>query len=275
MHQARGIYEAKVLNDPELPVQIINQLYEKESSFWPHWHEHLEVYFVAQGTGRVQINQTFYELSPGDVAVFNSCETHCDWCVTPPYSFVVVIFDLKDISRELAQMNILFRPIIRQDKTIAALFKRIQKEFLDAQPGGKQVCKALVTDLVVYLMRNYKAHTLIDRESLQRKKDLVRLNAALQHIDQNHPQPLTNDALAKIANMSESRFIHLFRQCVGLPPMQYLRDIRLRKAHSLLTTGNMSATDVCFAVGFRDYNNFGRLFLKRFGVTPSEVHRKT
>lgn len=294
MQQSPVFFEKKTLNDPEFPVQIINcshseknwrMVFSREYAVndythlegggcFIHWHEHLEMHYALEGTGCVQINQTFHDLAPGDLAIVNPCEIHGDRCNTPPYSYVAIIFEMKDVSKELAEMNVLFRPVIRQDKTIASLFERLHEESLSPLPGSKQVCKALVLDLIVYLIRHYTAQTLNDRESRQRKKDMMRLSAALQHIDRNYHLPLTNADLAEATHMSESRFNHLFRQIVGVPPMKYLIDVRLRKAMNMLTTSHTSVTDVCYSTGFRDYNNFGRLFLKRFGVTPTQVCQK-
>ena len=76
-----------------------------------------------------------------------------------------------------------------------------------------------------------------------------------------------------MACLSEDRFGHLFRECIGQPPMQYINEIRLRKAMNLLKTNEYSVTEVAAAVGFRDYNHFGRQFHKLFGCTPSEARR--
>ena len=80
--------------------------------------------------------------------------------------------------------------------------------------------------------------------------------------------------MAEMACLSEDRFGHLFREGVGQPPLQYINAMRLRKAMNLLKTNAYTVTEVADAVGFRDYNHFGRLFRKRYGCTPNEVRRQ-
>ena len=67
------------------------------------------------------------------------------------------------------------------------------------------------------------------------------------------------------------RFGHLFREVVGQPPLKYINQIRLRKAMNLLKTGAYTVTEVADAVGFQDYNHFGRLFRKTYGTTPNRI----
>ena len=54
-------------------------------------------------------------------------------------------------------------------------------------------------------------------------------------------------------------------------PLKYINQIRLRKAMNLLKTGAHTVTEVADAVGFQDYNHFGRLFRKAFGATPNRI----
>jgi AraC-like DNA-binding protein len=84
-------------------------------------------------------------------------------------------------------------------------------------------------------------------------------------------EQVSNAQLANMICLSEDRFGHLFREGVGKPPLQYINDMRLKSALNLLKTGPQTVTEVADAVGFRDYNHFGRLFRKRYGCTPYEV----
>ena len=58
-----------------------------------------------------------------------------------------------------------------------------------------------------------------------------------------------------------------------MSPLQYRNRIRLKKARYLLSTGEYTATQVADAVGFTDYNHFGRLFRRYYGYTPMQVKK--
>ena len=71
------------------------------------------------------------------------------------------------------------------------------------------------------------------------------------------------------------RSCHIFKESAGVAPQQYINEIRLNKAMKLLKQDTLTATEVAEAVGFLDYNNFGRMFRKYFGCTPLEARKQT
>jgi AraC family transcriptional regulator of arabinose operon len=77
-------------------------------------------------------------------------------------------------------------------------------------------------------------------------------------------------ALAKLVNLSPSRFRHLFRQETGRSARQYLRELRFRKAEAMLATTFLSIKEIAEGVGLGPLNHFMRNFKKRHGVTPGE-----
>ena len=268
------LYEKKTLRDEELPVQIKEDLRESPGLvFRRHWHEHLELHYILEGSGRIFLNQDCCRGEPGVLIIANSNELHSIVCDQGPYRSRVIIFDIEDLSRELARNNFIFQSHIEDDGIIGDLMGRISREWEGKLPGYKQVCRALVLELLVHLCRNYVAQALPERDSLKRKKDLERLNSVLCHIEDHYSEPISNASLARIACLSEDRFGHLFREGVGKAPLQYINELRLKKALGLLKTNEYTVTEVAEAVGFRDYNHFGRLFRRTYGCTPLDVKR--
>ena len=64
------------------------------------------------------------------------------------------------------------------------------------------------------------------------------------------------------------QLVELYENRISL---QYINDMRLKSAQNLLKTNEYTVTEVAEAVGFLDYNHFGRLFRKHYGYTPYEV----
>ncbi|MEM6928414.1 MAG: AraC family transcriptional regulator [Myxococcota bacterium] len=79
-------------------------------------------------------------------------------------------------------------------------------------------------------------------------------------------------ALATEAGLSESRFLHVFRDSTGTPLRRYLLWLRLQRAAGLILT-ERSLTDAAFAAGFADAAHMSRTFRRLFGVAPSELLR--
>jgi len=78
----------------------------------------------------------------------------------------------------------------------------------------------------------------------------------------------------KAAKMSRSGFIRLFHTVTGLPPRQYILNLRLNFACSQLVSGKKPVYDIAFDAGFRDSNYFVRLFHKRMGCTPGQYRAR-
>lgn len=95
-----------------------------------------------------------------------------------------------------------------------------------------------------------------------------RVRAACQLLQQEYADDHSLTSLAGRFGMSPFHFARVFRELAGVPPHRYLIGVRLSEAARRLHDG-ASVTDSCFASGFSHLSHFGRLFQRRFGVTPS------
>lgn len=84
---------------------------------------------------------------------------------------------------------------------------------------------------------------------------------------------LTNARLAAACNMSEVYFRKLFTKHFGIPPKQYLIEMRLQRAKQMLAEGAWSVSAISEKCGFSNPYHFCRLFKQKTGTTPSEYRR--
>ena len=225
---------------------------------------------ILQGTADLYCSQTCYQVRPGDILIANANELHSGFCKSA-YDSYVLIFDIRRLSAELAVQNPFYQPLIRDDPQLQALIQRIITEEQLQQPGYKALCKALVTELAVSLSRRYLDSQRSGHNFQKRKQELDRLAPVTDYLAAHYAENVAVSQLAEMLFLSEGRFCHLFREIMGCAPVQYVHDLRLQKAWSLLNTGRYNVTQVAQMVGFQDYNNFGRHFKKRYGVTPHAV----
>jgi transcriptional regulator GlxA family with amidase domain len=99
--------------------------------------------------------------------------------------------------------------------------------------------------------------------------DLRRLRRARDRMDREYAQPLDVPALARTALMSTAHFSRQFRAAYGETPYAYLMTRRIERAKALLRRGDLSVTDVCFAVGCASLGSFSARFTELVGETPS------
>jgi transcriptional regulator GlxA family with amidase domain len=99
--------------------------------------------------------------------------------------------------------------------------------------------------------------------------DLIRLRRARDLMDRDYAKPLDVPALARAALMSPGHFSRSFRAAFGETPYSYLLTRRIERAKALLRRGDLSVTEVCFAVGCTSLGSFSSRFTELVGETPS------
>ena len=99
--------------------------------------------------------------------------------------------------------------------------------------------------------------------------ELRRLRRARDRMDREYAQPLDVPALARTALMSPGHFSRRFREAYSETPYSYLMTRRIERAKALLRRGDLSVTDVCFAVGCTSLGSFSARFTELVGESPS------
>ncbi|WP_405775639.1 helix-turn-helix transcriptional regulator [Streptomyces sp. NBC_00859] len=112
------------------------------------------------------------------------------------------------------------------------------------------------------------------RAQAQRLADLARLRRVRDRIDREYAQPLNVEALAHDANMSAGHLSRQFRAAYGESPYAYLMTRRIERATALLRRGDLSVTEVCFAVGCASLGTFTTRFTELVGMPPGAFRRR-
>ena len=112
------------------------------------------------------------------------------------------------------------------------------------------------------------------RDSGQRLQDLARLRRVRDRIDREYAQPLDVEALSRGMHMSAGHLSRQFRLAYGESPYGYLMTRRIERAMALLRRGDLSVTEVCFAVGCQSLGTFSTRFTELVGVPPSTYRRE-
>ncbi|WP_380286063.1 helix-turn-helix transcriptional regulator [Kitasatospora purpeofusca] len=100
-------------------------------------------------------------------------------------------------------------------------------------------------------------------------EDLARLRRARDAMDRDYARPLDVPALARVALMSPGHFSRSFRAAFAETPYSYLMTRRIERAKALLRRGDLSVTEVCFAVGCTSLGSFSSRFTELVGESPS------
>jgi AraC-like DNA-binding protein len=99
--------------------------------------------------------------------------------------------------------------------------------------------------------------------------NLAHLRRARDRMDREYAQPLDVAALARTALMSSAHFSRQFRATYGETPYGYLMTRRIERAKALLRGGDISVSEVCWAVGCTSLGSFSTRFTQLVGETPT------
>ncbi|WLQ36826.1 helix-turn-helix transcriptional regulator [Streptomyces castrisilvae] len=111
-------------------------------------------------------------------------------------------------------------------------------------------------------------------DAAQHLRDLARLRRVRDRIDREYAQPLNVEALARGAHMSAGHLSREFRRAYGESPYGYLMTRRVERAMTLLRRGDLSVTEVCFAVGCASLGTFSTRFTELVGMPPSTYRQE-
>ena len=96
---------------------------------------------------------------------------------------------------------------------------------------------------------------------------------AIEYIEKNYDKNISRDIVAAAMYVSPAYFSHQFKEATGLRFIDYLTELRMKKAISLLET-NMNINDIITKVGYYSRSTFLSNFKQYTSYTPSEYRQK-
>ncbi|MFP4380869.1 MAG: helix-turn-helix domain-containing protein [Candidatus Sumerlaeia bacterium] len=253
-----------------------------------HSHDFTELIVIHGGHGVHRVDQRDYGISAGNVFVVKGYQTH-SYRQRHDLYYATVKFQPRMLSlpedqlKKLPGYNALFlvEPSRRnrsrcqdfmklapeQLEKLMTLIRQLDHEVEGEFPGYESMAQSLLVQIMVYLSREYVNS---DEESAQA---MLRVGKVIGLLEQEYAKEWQLEALCRIADMSKSNLLVVFREVTGMTPIEYLIDIRLRQAMHLLERNDATITEIAYKVGFTDSNYFARQFRKEIGASPSEYRK--
>ncbi len=97
---------------------------------------------------------------------------------------------------------------------------------------------------------------------------------ALKYIEANIYRKITVPEVAKRVNLTDTYLCRVFKSDVGKSMIDYINELKLKRAYELLVSKNFLIKEAAAAVGINDQFYFNRLFKKYFGITPKEIKHR-
>ena len=140
-----------------------------------------------------------------------------------------------------------------------------------------QMCREDYQELLAMMLRHILI--LIHRQMNNVKKAdsgfmTEEIDLAVSYFNEYYNTDICIEEYAASRHMSTSWFIRNFRKYTGFTPMQYILEIRISNAESLLEATEYNITEISRIVGYENPLYFSRLFKKSKGLSPSEYRKR-
>ena len=151
---------------------------------------------------------------------------------------------------------------------IRGAFEALLAELASPQPGTDALSEALMKQCLVLLLRQHCASGECRVSWLSALED-PRLGAAVTAMLDDPGASFTLDRLAEIAGMSRSAFTMHFADAFGRSAMDFLKELRLRRAANTLANTSLPVKTVAASVGYASRSYFSRAFKAFHGIDPA------
>lgn len=138
-------------------------------------------------------------------------------------------------------------------------FRLLLAELAHPSPGTAELARTLMKQCLIVLLRRHceRGECRVPWLAALEHREFGRVvSAMLDRPEARH----SLQSLADLAGMSRAAFAARFRQAFGRPPMQFLKEVRLRRAARLLATTDLPVKAVAARVGFASRSYFSRAF---------------
>lgn len=157
---------------------------------------------------------------------------------------------------------------VEEFERVKILLNEMAEEYEKKDDGWQTVLHSLFMTLITMLSRLY----LVPSSSI--KTNAIYIAKTLSYIENRYKESVSISELAALANISERHYSRIFKETYKITPGDYILNLRLQHACSLLKNSSLKISDIAAQSGFDDGNYFSRRFHKAFGVTPSEYRFK-
>ena len=123
------------------------------------------------------------------------------------------------------------------------------------------------TEIITHwLIRSIFGETL-DMRAVSTDYSIAR---AQHYIEQHYMEAITVERLADLGYMSKTTFNRRFKNEIGITPIEYLIEVRIKMAKLMLKRKENAITDIALRCGFGSSSHFSTCFLKNVGIAPTE-----
>ena len=145
------------------------------------------------------------------------------------------------------------------------IFRKMIQELQLTRPHYEEYLSLLLRELFLLISRQAPMGISSQNRMLQKE-----MEEATQYFNEHFAEEISIEQYAMDKHLSISWFIRSFKRYNSVTPLQYILNLRITNAKTLLRTTTYSVSEVASIVGYNNPLYFSRLFKKQTGLPPSE-----
>lgn len=233
--------------------------------------DYSKFYFICEGEGWLKIGDREYYPKPGELFLMpEGVKQSYSYISDRPFQKYWCHFSAKvgDINLfRMLEMSHVCR--VADPNVIQEIFSSLTDHMKSDAVYAHLLAKSKLMEIFSYYVMNINVDEII----FKNLSSIEKLSKILAYIDSHIEHNITIHELAEIAYMHPNYFIRLFKQQIGVPPIQYIARKKIEKAKELLISTQASVGEIAHDLGFSDLYYFSKQFKKNVGLTPSEYRQ--
>lgn len=268
------------LNTQQLKKINSKLIYISTSKYGGDWHSILhthpfsELFYVISGSGSFVVEDQVFTVKENDLVIVNPNVEHTEKSFhASPLEYIALGIDglTFGMQKEGTQKNYSLHNYTKSTQNILFYLNIMLKEIEEKNTDYEIVCQNLLEVLLICIVRDQK----LSLSATHTKKMHKECGLIKRYIDANYFENITLDILAELSHLNKFYLVHSFTKFTGLSPINYLIEVRIQEAKSLLVSTNLSIAQISSSVGFSSQAYFSQSFKKATGKTPNEFRKKS
>lgn len=270
----------KVITTDSLPARSFSYS-SADQLITNHWHNSLEVLYIASGKMDTGINNAIYHLKRGDLIIINSGDIHFTRCrdyakiyvLQVPYPLLNTHIPNYDYVRfQDSDGSVVFSNPAKVDE-LSRLMIQMYEITLEQKPGYTLLFSSKLYQFLFILFQGY--HTDISSRTKQKSdRNLIRLEQVMNYVKSHYTQPISLEDAAQILSLNPEYFCRYFKKYMGMTFLEYVNSIRLYHIHQDLLNTNYSVSELMDRHGFTNYKLFSKMFRNTYGCPPGMFRKQ-
>ncbi len=241
-----------------------------------HWNETYVIQVVEQGVNELYCRGATHQVSTGSILFINPHEIHTGSSVGAAPLAYRSLYPTADLLVEVASQcrdrhtaTPFFPALVVADARLAKMLVNAHRA---VESGGDALAaETLLFELLTLLIQRHSDASQFGRPGGQ---EIAAVKRAQDYLTDNFSKNISLAALARVAYLSPYHLLRAFRKTVGLPPHEYLINLRIERAKQLLAQGRALA-EVAYETGFCDQSHFNWHFKRILGLPPGQYLKKS